>query len=204
MSSVQPEGNFYDKYRTRNPLARLLMDGFLKSFEQLLSRCDDATSALEAGCGEGELSIRIAKSGKRTRALDISPRIVEEARRRASAAGVDVAFNSGSVYDLDAARDVADLVVCCEVLEHLEEPDKALGILHSVCNRYFLTSVPREPIWRALNMARGRYLADFGNTPGHVQHWSKDEFIKFLGTRFRVIEVKSPLPWTLALCEPRH
>jgi hypothetical protein len=30
--------------------------------------------------------------------------------------------------------------------------------------------VPREPIWRIGNMARGRYLGDLGNTPGHIQH----------------------------------
>lgn len=204
MSSVQPEGNFYDKYRTKNPLARHLMGGFLSSFDQLLSKCGDAIFALEVGCGEGELSIRIARSGKRTRALDISPRIVEEAKRRASASGVDVAFRSGSVYELDPAQDMADLVVCCEVLEHLEAPEKALRILHSVCGRYLLTSVPREPVWRLMNMARGRYLADLGNTPGHVQHWSRTEFLQLLEARFRVVEVKSPLPWTLALCEPRR
>ena len=36
--------------------------------------------------------------------------------------------------------------------------------------------MPREPLWRGLNMARGAYLKDLGNTPGHVNHWSKRSF----------------------------
>ena len=39
--------------------------------------------------------------------------------------------------------------------------------------RALLVSVPREPLWRGLNMARGAYMRDLGNTPGHVNHWSK-------------------------------
>ena len=38
---------------------------------------------------------------------------------------------------------------------------------------HLLVSVPREPLWRALNVARGAYLRELGNTPGHVNHWSK-------------------------------
>jgi hypothetical protein len=63
--------------------------------------------------------------------------------------------------------------------------------------------VPREPLWRVLNLARGKYLADLGNTPGHVNHWSRGGFLDLLSRRFEIVEARTPLPWTMALCKVR-
>lgn len=206
MSTIQPAGNYYDKYRTRNPVARWLMNGFLDSFQDLLGQAGQPETALEVGCGEGELSIRVARvTGASINAFDIAEEVVTEARERALAAGVAdrIRFRADSIYALDAVRDRADLVVCCEVLEHLESPAEAVDCLASVCGQHLLVSVPREPIWRAMNMARGKYLLDLGNTPGHVQHWSRAGFLALLQRRFDIVAVRSPMPWTMALCRPR-
>ncbi len=49
-------------------------------------------------------------------------------------------------------------------------------------------------------MARGKYLRDFGNTTGHLNHWSKGALVRLLESRFGPVqEVKSPLPWTIVL-----
>lgn len=203
---MQPAGNYYDKYHTRNPIARWLMNGFLGSFDALLDRVGETSSALEAGCGEGELTIRVARrTGAPVDAFDISPNVVREARNRVDAAGFagQVSLRPASIYELHPARNRADLVVCCEVLEHLEEPEEAVEKLASVCGQYLIASVPREPIWRALNMARGKYLRDWGNTPGHYQHWSGRGFSTLLERHFEIIELRHPLPWTMALCRPR-
>lgn len=201
-TAQQPAGNFYDKYHTRNPVARALMNGFLRSFDSLVDSIEKPASAFEVGCGEGELSIRLARKGIRASGMDIAAEAIEEARARVAQAGVQVALTTGSIYELDAVNNRAELVVCCEVLEHLEDTSAALDKLHMLCGSWLITSVPREPIWRALNMVRGKYLSDFGNTPGHVQHWSSNQFLDLLGSRFRVHEFRTPLPWTMALCEP--
>ena len=198
----QPAGNYYDKYHTRNPIARALMSGFLRSFDSLVETIGEPVSAFEVGCGEGELSIRLAQKGIRASGVDIAAEAIKEARLRVAQAGVQVELSTGSIYQLDADKNRAELVVCCEVLEHLEDTNAALDKLHALCGKWLITSVPREPIWRALNMARGKYLSDFGNTPGHVQHWSRDQFLDLLRTRFRVRDFRTPLPWTMALCEP--
>jgi 2-polyprenyl-3-methyl-5-hydroxy-6-metoxy-1,4-benzoquinol methylase len=196
--SIQPAGNYYDKYNTRNPIAHKLMQGFLDGFDRLSSyvpTCD----VLEVGCGEGELSMRLAKRGYRVGGCDVSDQVITEARRRAENTDADVRFWVQGIEAL-TSQNSAPLVICCEVLEHLDDPAAGLDTLASVARPWLLTSVPREPIWRAMNMARGKYLARWGNTPGHVNHWSKDTFLAFIGKRFEVVKTASPLPWTMALC----
>ena len=68
-----------------------------------------------------------------------------------------------------------------------------------VSSSWILVSVPREPLWRGLNMARGAYWRDLGNTPGHLNHWSKREFAGLLRRYGEVVELRSPFPWTMAL-----
>lgn len=202
--TFQPAGNYYDKYHTRNPIARKLMAGFLDSFDRLLQANADLQDAFEVGCGEGELSIRMARRGLRVSGVDIAAEAVDEARRRVARSGLDIELSTGSIYDLDPVRHRSDLVVCCEVLEHLDHTQAALDVLHALCGKRLIASVPREPIWRALNVARGKYIGDLGNTPGHVQHWSRAGFVDLLESRFRILQVLSPLPWTMVLCEPRN
>jgi hypothetical protein len=68
-----------------------------------------------------------------------------------------------------------------------------------VASRWILVSVPREPLWRGLNIARGAYLRELGNTPGHLNHWSKRSFAKLVGRHGEIVELRSPPPWTMAL-----
>jgi SAM-dependent methyltransferase len=92
-----------------------------------------------------------------------------------------------------------DLASAIEVLEHVPEPDHTLAEMARVARRWLLVSVPREPLWRMLNMARGAYLRDLGNTPGHLNHWSKRSFVKLLSRHGTVVEARSPFPWTMLL-----
>jgi hypothetical protein len=60
-------------------------------------------------------------------------------------------------------------------------------------------SVPREPLWRVLNLARGAYWTQLGNTPGHLNHWSRSAFVRLLLRHGEVVEARSPFPWTMLL-----
>jgi len=200
-TTLQPAGNYYDKYGTANPIARRLMQGFLDSFDALAAQVP-VFASLEIGCGEGELSIRLARRGFRVQGCDISAEIVEEARRRAAIANVAATFWAQPIETIDETK-AAPLVVCCEVLEHLDDPARGVDTLARLARPYLIASVPREPVWRVLNLARGKYLADLGNTPGHVNHWSRRGFLNLLGRRFDIVAVRTPLPWTMALCKVR-
>jgi 2-polyprenyl-3-methyl-5-hydroxy-6-metoxy-1,4-benzoquinol methylase len=199
MEPAEAGGNVYDKYGTSNPVARRLMAGFMAQLDDLVGRTG-AKEAHEVGCGEGELSIRLARRGIRMRGTDAFPQVLEEARRRASSADVEIDFEATPAERLDPARHSAELILCCEVLEHLDDPERALDVLAELADPWLIASVPREPLWRALNLARLSYVGELGNTPGHLNHWSKRDFVRFLTRRFEVVEVRSPTPWSMVLC----
>jgi 2-polyprenyl-3-methyl-5-hydroxy-6-metoxy-1,4-benzoquinol methylase len=192
-------GNYYDKYGSRNPIARALMNGFLEAFDALSAE-SGAKTAYEAGCGEGMLSLRLVEYGLHVKGSDVEGHIVEEANRRAAELGHDPIFATRNLLELSPEETNADLIVCCEVLEHIPNPSVALDHLARLTQGYLLVSVPREPLWRILNMSRGKYLTALGNTPGHVNHWSPNRFIGELGRRFDIVAVRKPLPWTMVLC----
>jgi 2-polyprenyl-3-methyl-5-hydroxy-6-metoxy-1,4-benzoquinol methylase len=197
-------GNAYDKYGSRNPIVKWMMGGFESVLSDFVAKASPI-AIHEIGCGEGYWVLRWNEQGMTARGCDFSTHVIELARENAVGQGLPSSFfEAHSIYDLVAGRDSADLVVCCEVLEHLEHPEAGLQALQRVVGRHLIVSVPREPLWCALNMARGKYIVDWGNTPGHIQHWSKGGFIRLVSKYFEVVEVKSPLPWTMLLCRARR
>jgi SAM-dependent methyltransferase len=198
-ATAQTGGNVYDKYSTTNPIERRLVHGFLADLDELVERTG-AREAHEVGCGEGEISMRLARDGLRVRGTDAYEEVIEEARRRAKADALEIDYEATPVESLDPGRHAAELIVCCEVLEHLDDPVGALDKLAELARPWLVVSVPREPLWRVLNMARFKYLGELGNTPGHLGHWSKRGFLELLRDRFELVAVRSPLPWTMALC----
>lgn len=196
-------GNSYDKYAAKNPIVRWMMNGFESSLSDLVAKAAPQTIH-EIGCGEGYWVIRWNKQGLNARGSDFSSQVIEMAIDNAAEAKITHSvFKSRSIYDLNRVEDSADLIVCCEVLEHLDNPEAGLQSLKEIAKDYVILSVPREPLWCALNLARGKYVKNLGNTPGHLQHWSKSNFIKLVEKYFTIVEVKSPLPWTMLLCRQR-
>jgi ubiquinone/menaquinone biosynthesis C-methylase UbiE len=190
-------GNVYDKYRTGNPFARYLMRGFLRSLAGLYGDCRPR-SVLEVGCGEGRLAqylCGIAPKPDRFEITDVDISRVD--------AGLDpeISVRQASIYELPYAPETFDLVVCCEVLEHLDEPDRGLAEVTRVARRHVLLSTPWEPVWRALNIARGRYVRALGNTPGHVQHFSRRGLERLASRHLKLLRRRTPLPWTILLGE---
>jgi 2-polyprenyl-3-methyl-5-hydroxy-6-metoxy-1,4-benzoquinol methylase len=195
-------GNLYPKYTVRNPIARMLVDRFQATLLDLARR-SGARQVHEVGCGEGFLSTLLAERGFIVRGSDIAAPAIAAARRRAAERSLPATFRVADLHDLAPDVDGAELVVCCEVLEHLSDPDRGLETLARLAQPHLIVSVPREPLWRLLNIARGRYWRDLGNTPGHLQHWSTDGLVALLGRHVEVRLVRTPLPWTMALCRRR-
>jgi 2-polyprenyl-3-methyl-5-hydroxy-6-metoxy-1,4-benzoquinol methylase len=194
-----PTGNTYDKYGSTNPLVRRLMAGFEGSLDELFERARPQ-SVLDVGCGEGVLTERWAErlgAGGRVVGVDLEdPKLQAEWSARGQE---NLEFRAVGPGVLSFADHEFDLVTAIEALEHVPDPERTLAEMARVGRRHMLVSVPREPLWRALNMARGAYLRELGNTPGHVNHFSKGAFVRLLSRHGEVIEVRSPFPWTMVL-----
>jgi 2-polyprenyl-3-methyl-5-hydroxy-6-metoxy-1,4-benzoquinol methylase len=195
-------GNAFDKYGSNAVLVKAIMRAFAKDLSDLVSSLAPQ-SIHEVGCGEGYWTLHWNKIGLSARGSDFSSKVIQIARENALNQGISSSiFQVASIYELDESKDSADLLVCCEVFEHLEDPIEAMRVLQRIAKGHLILSVPREPLWRVLNLFRLKYLSSLGNTPGHLQHWSKKQFIDFVSRYFEVIEVRSPLPWTMLLCRP--
>jgi 2-polyprenyl-3-methyl-5-hydroxy-6-metoxy-1,4-benzoquinol methylase len=194
-----PTGNTFDKYGSTNPVVRRLMSGFESTLAELFAAADPQ-SVLDVGCGEGVLTYRWAErlGGKPVLGIDLPDPKLEAhwmTRRRSN-----LEFRVMDVDGLASFPDASfDLAAAIEVLEHVPDPEHTLAEMARVSARHLLISVPREPLWRALNAARGAYLRERGNTPGHVNHWSKRSFVRAAARHGEVIEARSPLPWTVLL-----
>jgi 2-polyprenyl-3-methyl-5-hydroxy-6-metoxy-1,4-benzoquinol methylase len=198
VAEAVPTGNTYDKYGSTNPIVRRLMQGFEAALGDLFDRAAPA-SVLDVGCGEGVLTYRWAErlGDRRIVGIDLEdPKLRQEwaARQRPN-----LEYRATAGEDLPFAAGEFDFAAAIEVLEHVADPRCSLAEMTRVAARHLLVSVPREPLWRGLNMARGAYLRDLGNTPGHLNHWSERAFTGLLREFGEVIEVRSPFPWTMAL-----
>jgi len=191
-----------EKYQSTNWIARALVRRFMEAIVTT-AREAGSTEIHEIGCGEGHVLGVLADAGYKVRGCDISMESLKVAKAEAAKKGIDISVAQKSIYDLNATYDGCDTVLCCEVLEHLTDPDLAMGKLISIARKNVIVSVPNEPIWHLLNMARGKYLTALGNTPGHYQHWSTSQFVEFVSKYADIVSVKKPLPWTLVHCRPR-
>jgi 2-polyprenyl-3-methyl-5-hydroxy-6-metoxy-1,4-benzoquinol methylase len=195
------EYDFGRKYAEAGPLASRIIDNFYDGVRHLTTEVTGSIeTACEVGCGEGYSTARLRRilpERVRLEASDVDPDLVAIARGR----NPTVPITRASVYELESPDNTYDLVYCMEVLEHLERPDDALAELCRVSRRHLILTVPREPLWRALNLSRGAHWSRLGNTPGHIGHWSKRGFIRWVGTRGHVRTVRTPVPWTQVLVD---
>jgi ubiquinone/menaquinone biosynthesis C-methylase UbiE len=196
------EGNYEDKYNAGNPISQFLMTRFLTTFRLLLKTIKEnnhISTICEIGCGEGEL-LKILREyfpHAEIFACDLSPNEIKKAK--VNCKGLNIHFSVQDAQQLNYKDKQFDLLVACEVLEHIPEPNKTISEMQRI-GKLAVVSMPIEPLWRVLNILRFKYLHDFGNTPGHLNHWSQRSFQKQLKL-FHIfpLVMATPYPWQMYL-----
>jgi 2-polyprenyl-3-methyl-5-hydroxy-6-metoxy-1,4-benzoquinol methylase len=191
-------GNTYDKYGSANPLVKRMMAGFERTLDELMG-CAAPGSLLDVGCGEGVLVHGWAQRMPRARVvgIDLEEESIQAGWSERQAANLE--YRVMKAENLPFTDGEFELACAIEVLEHVPDPEHTLAEMARCASRHLLVSVPREPLWRMLNMARGAYLRELGNTPGHLGHWSKRSFVRLLERHGEVVQARSPFPWTMLL-----
>jgi ubiquinone/menaquinone biosynthesis C-methylase UbiE len=186
------------KYLTRNRISQLLIRGFRSNLQSVLRELQEdfaVSQVVEIGCGEGITTswLHDILGDARVTALDIH----EPSIRIATGLCPATDYGIGDALHIPLRAKSADMVVMLEVLEHLQNPLAALHEVARVSRQWCVLSVPREPIWRMMNVARGAYWKALGNTPGHLNHWSSGAFARLVATEIQIVRTVTPLPWTI-------
>lgn len=189
------------KYRNENPIQRALIRRFVSALHDLFIEASPLSTVLEVGVGEGFISGYLSEKFPSIRftGVDLAAADIDKLREKFPRVDARVA----SAYDVGKLGGGFDLVICAEVLEHLDDPERALDQMISLAPKRLLLSVPHEPFFMLSNLARGKNVTRFGNDPEHVNHWGRRGFRALLEKRLTVHRVTTSYPWILALASPR-
>lgn len=198
MNKTQPPSNFI-KHTSQNPLQRILINNFYRTLIKVIKPLN-AKTILDIGCGEGFSLQKISenKIGEKLEGIDYSKDAIKIGKNLFP----KLNLKQGSIYNLPYKNNAFDLVICTEVLEHLENPQKGLLEIKRVSKKYMLLSIPNEPFFMISNLLRGKNVMRFGNDKEHIQHWTIFSFERFIKQHnINIKKVNLPFPWTLVLGE---
>lgn len=189
------------KYKSENPLQRFLIRRFIAKLSDMFDATQPSDSVLEIGCGEGFVAGQLSArhSGGVYAGVDLNEKDLQNLRAKFPA----VDAHQGNIYDLSFLGRDFDVVVCAEVMEHLDDPAAALEQIIGRRPRWIILSVPHEPWFCLSNFARGKNITRFGNDPEHVNLWGRAGFRKVLESRLVVERHETSYPWQLVLARPK-
>lgn len=201
--------SFVGKYNNQGIIASRLVNNYFEAVSRLLKKIpseNKIANSLEIGCGEGFSTKRLSELLPNSINFEASEYVAEQIPK-AQKRNPFLVINEESVYKLGRKDNSFDLIFLLEVLEHLDYPELALEEIKRISSTsgYLILGVPREPIWRVLNMLRFKYLNNLGNTPGHLNHWSTEGLVKFIEKNYgSILAIETPLPWTIILAKAKY
>lgn len=186
------------KHTTKNPISRFFLDNFSKTLLGQMQQLKPK-SVLDVGAGEGFTLQKLKDNhiGEKLEGIEY----MDEAISFAKKLHPGLTIKKGDIYKLPYKDNSFDVVICSEVLEHLDDPEKALMELRRVSKKYLLLSVPNEPLFTIQRILRGKNVLKLGDHPEHIQHWSSTSFRNFVSKKLKILALKTPLPWTFVVAE---
>ncbi len=184
----------FEKHTNQNPISRFFLDNFTKVLIETIKPLKPQ-SILDVGAGEGFTleKLRQNKIGKKLEGIEYMDEAIELGKKT----NPQVKIKKGDIYKLPYKDNAFELLICTEVLEHLEDPKLAVAEMKRVTSKYLILSVPNEPLFTVQRFLRGKNIMKLGDHPEHIQHWNSNSFKEFIADQLTVKEVKTPLPWTM-------
>ena len=137
---------------------------------------------LDAGCGLGYGTAMLAeRRPAKLAGVDLSSEALERARQEL---GETAELVAGDIRELSFEADSFDVVVCFEVIEHMEHQERALAELRRVLapQGTLLISSPNRDVYTPGN-------------PHHVHEYLPDELRSALKERFEHVTLYRQHPW---------
>lgn len=191
-----------EKHTTKNPLKRYLVHKLNEKIvgsigRYVLSIESGAPEILDAGCGEGFVDALLLE--RFTQVSITGLEFTDEALSFARQMNPSAAYIQGDITKMPFPDHSFDIVICTEVLEHLEKPEAALKELIRVARKYVFITVPHEPWFCLGNLLVLKNVGRLGNPIDHINHWSKRSFQVFLQKEGRGNwKVSRSFPWIIA------
>lgn len=190
----------FQKFKSKNVVVNKLIGRFYRVLYEHIAQ-QQPRVFLDAGCGEGESIKRLNDilASSTVYGFDINSECVAFCKNTYPQNNWQV----DDIYQTSYSDNFFDMVMCCEVLEHLQEPHKALQELIRISRKYLLLSVPHEPYFQIGSFCRGKYWKNWGNHPEHINHWNSSSFCRFLrdNRKIKNIKMTNSFPWLITLCE---
>ncbi len=172
-------GAYYDAIAKRSPLGFQRTMGYIAPhqaarFERVLeivARYAPET-IIEAGCADGMMTARLAEIARFVWAFDISPAMI--------AAAPQLPNVHYEALDIERApfAGPADMIVCCEVLEHVRHPRAVIARMCEAATVVLCTSPVTEPSNPdAFDLRLYRCEQKAGDASGHIWAWDMDGFL---------------------------
>ena len=137
---------------------------------------------LDAGCGVGHFAIAFAERGCTVEGVDLSPEMIERARRNAAEAGVDIELSVGDLAALSAPDDAYDAIVSRMTLQFSPQ-------LSAVLNELGRVTAPGGKLWLAVPGSLSpvyrhswkRFLSDAPEPMNYVTPWELNRLLEEKG-----------------------
>lgn len=185
------------KHTSQNPLQQFLIKRLQDAVAYEVKRIKPR-SLLSVGCGEGfdlKHILEIYKPSKVV-GVDFDSDALAYARKQLP----KVEFKRADARKLPFSKNQFDLVIALEVIEHIQEYDPAISELVRVSSGPVIITVPWEPAFSLVSLARGKYLGRLGRHPEHVNAWNKKTFAQVLEKHnLEIRKHKIIFPWQFCL-----
>ena len=145
MVKLVMEKNHMEKlYKSKNPLVKMVSVGRLDKIVESLPKTKNI-KILDAGCGEGQLLLKIFNKGYNDiYGADVTPVALESAKKRIPKAK----FSLQDLKSLNFSDEYFDVVICTEVIEHIRDYNKVISELKRELkkNGLLIITFPNEPL----------------------------------------------------------